>query len=80
MNRKGEITDKDMTVLREGEQTKNQRDRKGGNLKDYSLQHRVSIQWDLNEEATRDRMFKLKVDDAEVILDAEGLLRYLRWV
>ena len=80
MNRKGEITDKDMTVLREGEQTKNQRDRKGGNLKDYSLQHRVALHWDLNEEATRDRMFKLKVDDAEVILDAEELLRYLRWV
>lgn len=80
MSRKGELSDKDMSVLREADQTKNQRDRKSGNVKDYSLQHRVFIQWDLNDEAIRDRMFKLKVDDAEVILDAEELLRFLRWV
>lgn len=80
MNRKGEITDKDMSVLREGDQTKAQRARKSGNLKDYSLQHRVFIQWDLNDEAIRDRMFKLKVDDLEVILDLEELLRYTRWI
>lgn len=78
--RRGEITDKDMSVIREGDQTKKQRERKGGNLKDYSLHHNVSIAWDLNEEAERDRMFRFKIDEKEVILDAEELLRFLRWI
>lgn len=73
------LTDKDMTVLREGDETRVQRDQKMGNLKDYSLKHRVTIQWDLNEEAKRDLMVKLTIDDTEVILDAEDLMRYLRW-
>lgn len=76
----GELTPKDMSVLREGDQTKIQRDKKVGNLKDYSLRHRVTIVWDLNEEAQRDRMFKLTIDDNEVVLDAEEFMRYLRWV
>lgn len=74
------LTDKDMTVMREADETRVQRERKMGNLKDYSLRHRVTIAWDLNEEAKRDMMVKLTVDDQEVILDAEDLLRYLRWV
>lgn len=80
MPRQGELTDKDMSVIRESDQTKIQRDKKRGLLKDYSLEHRVEIRWDLNEEAERDRMFVLKVDDAEVILDLEELLRYTRWI
>lgn len=66
--------------MREADETRVQRERKMGNLKDYSLRHRVTIAWDLNEEAKRDMMVKLTVDDQEVILDAEDLLRYLRWV
>ena len=74
------LTDKDMSVLREGDETRIQRSQKIGNLKDYSLQHRVTLAWDLNDEAKRDLMVKLKIDDVEVILDAEDLMRYLRWV
>lgn len=74
------LTDKDMSVLREGDETRIQRSQKMGNLKDYSLQHRVTIQWDLNEEAKRDLMVRLTIDDQEVILDSEDLMRYLRWV
>lgn len=80
MARKNELTEKDMTILREGDQTKVQRDKRHGVLKDYSLQHRVSLRWDLNEEAIRDRMFVLTIDEKEVILDAEELMRYIRWV
>jgi hypothetical protein len=80
MPRKGELTDKDMSVIRETDQTKLQRDKKFGVLKDYSLEHRVEIDWDLNEEAVRDQMFRLIVDDYEVILDLEELLRYTRWM
>lgn len=80
MSRTNSLTDKDMSVLRDGDQTKIQRDRGHGNVRDYSLRHRVEVRWDLNDEAIRDKMFILKVDDKEVILDAEELMRYLRWV
>jgi hypothetical protein len=78
--RRGDLTEKNMQVLRDMEYTKTQRERRVGTLKDYSLKHRVSIHWDLNEDARRERMFKLKVGDNEVILDAEEIMRYLRWV
>lgn len=68
-----------MSVLREGDQTKVQRDKKIGTLKDYSLQHRVAIAWDLNEDAERDTMVRLVFDDKEAIIDVEEIMRYLRW-
>lgn len=71
---------KDMSVLREGDQTKKQRDLRRGTPRDYSLNHRIEIRWDLNEEAKRDQMFRLIVDDKEMICDAEEFMRYLRWV
>lgn len=77
--RRGEVTEKDMSVLREGDQTKAQKDKKVGTLKDYSLQHRVTLVWDLNEEAERDQMVKLTFDDQEAIIDVEEIMRYLRW-
>lgn len=80
MIRKGEVTDKDMSVVREMDQTKVQRDKRRGVLKDYSLQHRVELRWDLNDEAIRDQMFRLIIDDYEVIIDLEELLRYTRWM
>lgn len=80
MIRKGEVTDKDMSVIRETDQTKVQREKRRGVLKDYSLQHRVELRWDLNDEATRDQMFRMIIDDYEVILDLEELLRYTRWI
>jgi hypothetical protein len=69
-----------MESLKETEQTNHQQKRKNGTLKDYTLQHRVAIKWDLNEDAEREQMFKLTIDDYEVILDAEEFMRYLRWV
>ena len=35
---------------------------------------------DLNEEANKDMIFRLTVDDYEVLLDAEQLMRAVRWV
>ena len=75
-----QLTDKDMTVLREGDETRVQRNQKMGNLKDYSMKHRVTVSWDLNDDAKRDLMFKLRIDDVEVILDAEDMMKYLRWI
>lgn len=80
MARISTLTDKDMSVIREGDEAKTQRDKASGTLRDYSLKHHVSLRWDLNKEAIRDKMFKLTVDEKEVILDAEEVMRYIRWV
>lgn len=78
--RAGDLTTKDMSVLREMDGTKEQMKKRIGTVKDYSLKHRVAITWDLNDEATEDRMVKLRFDDQVAIIDAEELQRYLRWV
>lgn len=78
--RPGELTKKDMSVLREGDSARVQHKKTYAVLRDYSMNHRVSMEWDLNEEAQRDMMFRFKIDDLEVVLDAEELQRYLRWV
>lgn len=73
------LTDKDMTVLRETDETRLQQEMRLGNVKDYSLQHRVTVAWDISEAGSRDLMVKLTVDDKTAIVDAEELMRYLRW-
>lgn len=78
--RKSKLTEKDMSVLREGDRTMTQRDKSHGVIRDYSGQHRIEVRWDLNEDAIRDHMFILKVDDREMVCDAEEFMRYLRWV
>lgn len=77
---RGELTAKDMSVMRERDSALVEHKMTHGIVRDYSLQHRVEFDWSLNVEAERDRIFKLKVDDYEVLLDAEEVLRMLRWV
>jgi len=69
-----------MSTTRENDKTFDQRDSMHYDIRDLSLQHRVKIYKDLNDDATRDLIFKLTVDDYEVILDAEQVRRALRWV
>lgn len=71
---------KDMSVYREADAAKKQRDKGRGVLHDLSHRHKVEMIWDLNEDAITDQVFILRVDDYEVMLDAEQLQRYLRWV
>jgi hypothetical protein len=80
MARDSKLTGKDMSVVDEADRAEQQRARKFGTVRDYSLQHRVTIAWDLNDEADRDTMFRMTVGDNEVILDAEEMMRLLRWV
>ena len=49
-------------------------------LKDYSLEHIVEMRWDLSKEAERERMFVLKIDDYEVILDYEEFIKAGRFI
>lgn len=80
MARETKLTEKDMSVLREGAKAKDQRESRHASIRDYSLHHRVTISWDLNEDAIKDQMFRMTIDDKVVILDAEEVMRQLRWV
>lgn len=72
--------DKDRAELRETESAWVQHKATRGVLKDYSLKHKVTIEYDMNEESVRDRMFVLRIDDYRVILDYEELLRIGRFI
>jgi hypothetical protein len=78
--RQTKLTEKDMDVIREGASVYNQLEKSSTPLKDYSMKHRVVMEWDLNPESKRDMMFRLKIDGLEVILDWEEMLRSGRFI
>lgn len=49
-----------------------------GKLTDLSGNHDVELDWEVNDIAVRDHVFKLTVDDKEVYIDYEELLFYTR--
>lgn len=74
------LTTKDMDMVREQDSARDQHKQTRGSLRDYSGKHVVEMYWNLSEEAKKDMIFKLRIDDKEVLLDAEQVSRYLRWV
>lgn len=80
MSRDARYQYKDMQVLREGDAAQVQAKSNRGDIKDYSLRHKVSVEWDISDDAIKDRMFVLKVDDYQVVLDSEEFRRLIRWV
>ena len=78
--RNTKLSTKDMDVLREQDSARDQHKQTRGSLRDYSGRHVVEMYWNLSEEAKKDMIFKLRIDDKEVLLDAEQVSRYLRWV
>lgn len=71
---------KDYSQLLENQTVKEQHKALHYELRDYGMKHRVHIYRDLNAEAERDLIFKLVIDDVEVLLDAEQVRRAIRWV
>jgi len=71
---------KDNDVLRETDGALKQRLTPRALLKDYSLRHQVEMRWDLSKEAERERIFALKIDDYEVLLDWEQVLKAGRFI
>lgn len=45
-----------------------------GYLTDQSGKHEIRLDWELNEMAVRDKIFKLTIDDKEVYLDLEEVM------
>ena len=74
------LTEKDMTVMQEQDSARDQHKQTHGALRDHSGKHHVMLYWDLSDECKKDMIVKLRIDNIEVLLDAEQLQRYLRWV
>ena len=43
-------------------------------LTDQSQNHQITLNWELNDMAVRDKIFKLTIDDKEVYIDYEEWL------
>jgi hypothetical protein len=43
-------------------------------LTDQSQNHQITVNWELNDMAVRDKIFKLTIDDKEVYIDFEEWL------
>jgi len=75
------LTDKDMTLLKEQDHPRDQAKMFVTTVRDATHQHKVDIVWNMNDDTKKDRIFKLVVDDdTEMLLDAEQVMRILRWV
>lgn len=78
--RRSKLTEKDMSTLREADSARVQHKKDHGELRDYSLNHKVEMRWDLSEDAKRDQIFELSIDGVKVLLDWEQVLRLGRWI
>jgi hypothetical protein len=43
-------------------------------ITDLSSNHNITVDWELNDQAVRDKIFKLTIDDKEVYIDYEEWL------
>lgn len=58
-----ELTQKDMTVLREGESVRSQWKKETAQIKDYGLNHDIRMQWGYKEKKRDLRPFILRIDN-----------------
>lgn len=66
--KRGQLTRKDMNVLRETASARNQYKKNSGTIKDYSLKHRVRLGWGVDDEDRDLRPFYLYLDDDQYLL------------
>lgn len=71
---------KDRSLLRETESAFEQHKASKAYVKDLSLKHKVSIEWDMNQESIDERICILRIDDIAVIIDVEELQKAVRFV
>ncbi len=62
------LTEKDMTVLREGESARSQWKKEHAVIKDYGLNHDIRMQWGYKEKKRDLRPFLLRVDNKQFML------------
>lgn len=71
---------KDRSQLREGDSATTQHKSNKSYVKDYSLKHNVTIEWDMNQDSIDDRICVLRVGDNAAVIDVEELMRAVRFV
>lgn len=49
-------------------------------LRDYESLKKVVLEWDLNQDAVRDRMFRITIGKETAVLDYEQFLHYSRLI
>lgn len=49
-------------------------------LRNYKNGTLVSVGWGMNADCEQDQIFSIKVGDQEAFLQAEEMMRFLRWV
>lgn len=74
----GKVQVKSTRYLRRKPNVKELVERGRGRLTDQSGNHEVTIEWKLNKQAQKDKVFKLQIDDNVVYLDLEELTFYTR--
>lgn len=62
------------------DRAKEERDLAYGRVRDYYGNKKVELFWNLDADAIENKLFRLKIGKEEVILDAEEVMKFLRWV
>lgn len=60
--------------------TAEERDLGYGRLPNFGSGKIMEMWWDFHPDATRDRVVKIRIGKEEVIVDADHLLKFIRWV
>jgi len=75
----GQLTHKDMSVLKEGYAPKVQHKMNHAPIRDYSLRHIIKMSWNYKEPNREQRPFRLHIDDKTYLLSWEELRDYDRY-
>lgn len=65
---------------RTADDTKQERDLCYGRTYDLKNNKKIEFFWDLSAEAKRDRIFKMTVDGKDYLVDADEIMKFVRWV
>lgn len=76
--KQGKVQVRSTRYLRRKPNVKELIDKGRGRLTDQSGNHEVTIEWQLNKQSQKDKIFKLQIDDKVVYLDLEELTFYTR--
>lgn len=76
-----ENDDKDMSAVAELPRFRKIVESDRAEIKDYLMEHKVELRWNLSYDMQREGMFMLVIDDdIEILLDLEEFLHYTRAV
>lgn len=79
--RKTRLSDKEVREISTVENLKNTRDSRYGRLINYAGNgSNVEMWWDMNPQAKKDQIFKLRIGNEYAYIDNEQLQKLTRWI